>query len=274
MGGSLAMRLRTAHLCRSVGALVRREDAAREATALGVVDWATTDPTRAFQDADIVIFSTPVRVLITQLTDYAPLFKPGTVITDMGSTKREIITGLAQLPPGLYPVGSHPMCGKETSGLGVAESTLYEGATWVISPLPQTPPGVISLIRELAASVGANPLILDAQRHDKAVAAISHVPYLLSVALVRAVESVARDDEAVWQVAASGFKDTSRLAASNATMMHDILLTNRDEVIAMLSRVQQQLDALTKAVNADDESQLEAILIAAGNQRRSLYPPV
>lgn len=271
MGGSLAMRLKADKTCQEVVALVRRDEAAHEAETMGVVDWATTDPERALTEADLVIFATPVRVLMWQLQQYRPFFKPKAIVTDLGSTKRNIMTVLAQLGPDIYPIGSHPMCGKEVAGLFAAEPALYDGATWVISPLAETPPHVIRLIDTLAQSVGAVPLIIDPAQHDQLVAAISHVPYLLSAALVLAAQEVATEDERVWQVAASGFKDTSRLAASNVEMMMDILLTNQNAVNDMIERLQNQLDGLTTAITAGDEAQLRLMLEQARTQRRLLY---
>jgi len=272
MGGSLAMRLKTDRRCKRIVALLRREEAVQEAQALGVVDWATTDASAALKEADIVILATPVRVLMEQLQHYRPFFKPGAVVTDLGSTKREITHVLAQLAPQVYPVGSHPMCGKEVAGLAVAEPSLYNQATWVISPLPDTPASIIAVIDELARSVGAKPLLLPPDRHDYLVAAISHLPYLLSSALVLAAQSVAETDEQVWQVAASGFKDTSRLAASNVAMMMDILLTNQDAVGSMLDRFRGQLDALAEAIATGDETTLQRLLEQARDQRKTLYP--
>lgn len=271
MAGSLALRLKADGTCRRLVALVRRERAALEAMQQGVVDWATTDPAAALAEADLVIFATPVRVLQQQLLAYAPHFKPGAVITDMGSTKRVISEALATLPPEVRPVGSHPMCGKEISGLAAADPTLYEGATWVISPLERSPAAAVALIQHLALSVGAVPLEIDAARHDQLVAAISHMPYLLSAALVLAAQDVAAEDDLVWRVAASGFRDTSRIAASQVDMMLDILLTNRDAVGTMVHNLRQQLDALAADLAAGNEAELRARLDQARRQRKALY---
>jgi prephenate dehydrogenase len=271
MAGSLALRLKQDQICRRVTALVRREEAAREALALGAVDWAGLDPAEALAEADIVIFATPVRVLLRQIQDYRPFYKPGAVITDLGSTKRAVMAVLADLPATVYPIGSHPMCGKEIAGLSAADASLYNGATWVVSPLAETPESVIRLIETLAMAVGARPLALDPARHDLLVAAISHLPYLLSSALVLAAQTVADEDERVWQVAASGFKDTSRLAASDVNMMMDILLTNSDAVVEMVDRLRGQLDQLSQALAEGDEEQLRRLLGDARNRRRSLY---
>ncbi len=273
MGGSLALRLKAKRVCRRVVALVRREAAAAEAQRQGAVDVATTNPTLALADADIVVFSTPVRVLVQQLHNYASLLKPGAIVTDLGSTKRTIMQALDNLPPHVHPVGSHPMCGKETSGLAAADTDLYEGATWVVSPLPRTPQPALDMIEHLARAVGAVPLRLDSQQHDRLVAAISHLPYLLAVGLMLTAQTVATQDDLVWRVAASGFKDTSRLAASNVNMMLDILMTNSDAVLEMVEQVQQQLNTISQAMAAGNEETLRALLEQAKTQRSTLYLP-
>jgi prephenate dehydrogenase len=271
MGGSLAMALKERNLCREVVALVRRDEAAREAKQAGVVDKATTDPATALRKADLIIFSTPVRVIVRQLETFAPHYKPGAVITDMGSTKQEIVHAMAALPNGIHPLGSHPMCGKEQAGLGAAEATLFAGAPWILTPLERTPSPATRLVQDLAEAIGARPQLLGAERHDKLVAAISHLPYTLAVALVLSAQSVAEDDPAVWEVAASGFRDTSRIAASDVTMMLDILLTNREAVRQMLTVAQAQLDQFAQNLNTDNEAKLRALMERAAQQRKTLY---
>jgi prephenate dehydrogenase len=271
MGGSLALALKQWNICREVIALVRRTEAAQEAEATGVVNYATTDPAQALPEADLVIFSTPVRAIIRQMGEWVSLYKPGAVITDMGSTKQEIVRAMATLPPGVHPVGSHPMCGKEQTGLDAAEATLFEGAPWIVTPLERTPAAATRLIFDLAEAVGAKPRLLAADRHDKLVAAISHLPHVLSTTLVLTAQSVAAADPAVWEVAASGFRDTSRVAASDVTMMLDILLTNRPAISQMLDLAQSQLAQLAEALAAADEETLRTLLERASQQRKSLY---
>lgn len=271
MAGSMALRLKADGLCRRVVALVRREDAAQTAMAQGAVDFASTNPAEALGQADLVIFATPVRVLLKQMQNYAPFFKDGAIITDMGSTKQSIITVMETLPQTVYPIGSHPMCGKEVGGLAAADPQLYEGATWVLTPLDRTPASVTKFVAEVAQVIGAKPLQLAAQHHDYLVSAISHTPYVLSSALVLAAKEIADDDPLVWQVAASGFRDTSRIAASQVDMMLDILLTNQDAVAKMLDGLQSQLDILAQAIAEGDESTLRQLLETARDQRRALY---
>ncbi len=269
MGGSLAMGLKQKNICREVVALVRRDEAVK--SAAGVTDFATTDPAEALPQADLVIFSTPVRAIVQQLGQWANLYKPGAIITDMGSTKQEIIQAMAGLPPEVQPVGSHPMCGKEQAGLEAAEAGLFEGAPWIITPLERTSPAAISLITELAQTIGARPRRLTADRHDRLVATISHLPYTLAAALVLTAQNAAHDDPAVWEVAASGFRDTSRLAASDVTMMLDILLTNRAAVGQMIAQTQAQLAQLAETLIAGDEAALRKMLEQAAAQRQGLY---
>jgi prephenate dehydrogenase len=271
MGGSFGLALKAKQVCRRVVGLVRRPEAATQAMQMGVVDYATLDPAEAFQTADLIIFSTPIRTILWQMKEYAPYYKPGTIITDMGSTKQQIISVMAQLPEAVQPVGSHPMCGKEVAGIEAAEADLYRGAPWVVTPLPRTRSETVALVQEMAAAIGANPLRLEPDQHDKLVATISHLPYVLSASLVLAAQTVADNDPAVWQVAAGGFRDTSRVAASDETMMLDILLTNREPVRQLLELARGQIDMFSQAITAGDEATLRKIMSQAANQRRTLY---
>ena len=137
--------------------------------------------------------------------------------------------------------------------------------------MERTPPEVTSLIKLLAESIGSKTRLLAADRHDRLVAAISHLPYTLAATLVLVAQSIAEDDPAVWEVAATGFKDTSRVAASDVTMMLDILLTNKVEVGKMLNLAQQQLDQFATALDNNDQEKLRSIMERAAKQRKLLY---
>jgi len=175
------------------------------------------------------------------------------------------------LPPHLQAVGGHPMCGKEASGLEVAEVGLYEGETFVLTPLQRTNSESLTLAQELVETVGARSVLMDAERHDRLVAAVSHLPYLLSVSLVATAEEVAAEDELAWELAASGFRDTSRLAASDVTMMLDILLTNRQAVGETLSRFAHQLSAIAHLLEADDEERLRRSMEQVRERRERMF---
>ena len=163
------------------------------------------------------------------------------------------------------------MCGKETSGLAVADQALYRDQTYVLSPLPRTAERTVAIMEALVRAVGARPLLLDPERHDRLVAAISHLPYALAVALVNAAEAMADGDDLAWRLAASGFRDTSRVAAGDLTMMGDILTTNRDHVLAGLHRAQEQLAALARCLEEDDAEGMQALMRSARRRRLEVY---
>lgn len=255
MGGSLGLALRERRPGIHVTGIVRRAEQAEDCVALGASHAATLDMAAGVADADLVVLSTPVRTLIAQIPEVARHMRPGAVLTDMGSTKAAVMRAMAQVPWPIQPVGGHPMCGKEVAGLEAADATLYEGATWPLTPLERTDPAATAGVKALVGAVGGRPVMLEADRHDRLVAAISHLPYLLAVALVEVADEVADEDELVWSLAASGFRDTSRLAASDLSMMLDILATNRRYVAAMATRLHRQLGRLVVALEAGDAAE-------------------
>jgi prephenate dehydrogenase len=266
MGGSLALALR-GQCAELIGADVN-EVALLAAVERGVVDRAAAFPMR---DCDLLVLAAPVRVILAQLAELAQWPGPARPITvlDLGSTKAQIAAAMSALPAGYHPLGGHPMCGKETSGLDQAEGRLFRGRVFVLSPLERTPPGALRLAQALVEAVGALPCHLEAERHDRLAARVSHLPYAAAAALVRAAETL--PDEHVWTLAASGFRDTSRLAASEVSMMLDTLLTNRPAVLDSLRRYRAELDDLARLLEAGDEPALRAWLTAARERRRGLF---
>jgi len=267
----LGLALKARGVCRKVVGLVRRSEAILEAEGMGVVDLATIDPDIALLAADIIVFATPARTIIRQIDDLAPFYKPNAIITDMGSTKQEIVQAMERLPDGIQPVGSHPMCGKEQAGMAVAEANLFEGAPWILTPLKRTNPAATDIIQEMAEAIGAKTRTLAPDRHDKLVATISHLPYLIASTLVLTAENIAKDDPTVWDVAASGFRDTTRVAASEVTMMVDILLTNQEAVGDLLALTRSQIDHFAQALATRDEVTLRTLLEQAATRRKLLY---
>lgn len=257
MGGSLAGALKRRSACREVWGVARRGETIEEAMRRGFIDVGTCDLAEGVAQAGLIVLATPVRTILELIPQMGSLAPAGCVLMDLGSTKVRIVEAMEALPPHLQAVGGHPMCGKEASGLEVAEADLYQGATFVLTPLQRTSSESLTLAQELAEAVGARSLVMDAKRHDRLVAAVSHLPYLLSVSLVAAAEEVAAEDELIWELAAGGFRDTSRLAASDVTMMLDILLTNRQAVGEMLSRFARQLNTITRLLEAENEQTLK-----------------
>ncbi len=269
MGGSLALALRAAGQRGEIIGIARRLENVRTALALGAIDHGSTDLAET-ASADIVILATPVRVILRHIVEVAPLLKPGALLIDLGSTKGAICHALAAVPEHIAVVGGHPMCGKETSGLEVADATLYHDKTFVLCPLPRTGHSALATALALVHALGARSLLLDPVQHDELVAAVSHVPYLLSTALVTAAAAV--PDTQTWRVAASGFRDTTRLAGSDPGMMLDIVLTNQAAVLNALDRVRACLDTWAGWVAGGNEAALHAAFATAQQLRRDQLP--
>jgi len=265
MGGSLALALREAHWAERLIGVDRDAAMLAAAEAAGAIDIGTTDLAAGVEAADVVLLATPVRTILRLLPEVGRYARPGTLIMDLGSTKQQICRVMTGLPDGLEPVGGHPMCGKEVAGFAAAEATLFHQRPFVLCPVSRTAPAALELARSLALAVGARPIVLDPAIHDRAVGAISHLPYALAVTLMSIVN--AGRTPAAWSLAAGGFRDTSRVAGSDVDMMLDILLTNREAVLEWLDAFAVPLAELRTELDRADEAALRDRLTAARANR-------
>ena len=256
MGGSLALALR-GRVAR-LTAIERQADIRQLALRAGIVTDAVESLTPAPPPVDLLVLATPVRAIVDTLHRLPDLYPDGCAIIDLGSTKREVVAAMDALPPRFAALGGHPMCGKETSGLAAATADLCRDQAFLLCPSQRTTPTVETLALALIDVLGARPLWIDAADHDDAVAAVSHLPALLSAALMRVAAG-----ERLWPLGASGFRDTSRLAGSDPRMMLDILLTNRAAVLEALRAYESELATVHLALEAGDEVALAEWLAAA-----------
>lgn len=270
MGGSLAMALRTQNVCRKIIGVTRDPETRQAALACGCVD-VTGVELSLIAEADVVILATPVRTILAQLPQVGITAHEGALVMDFGSTKSDIVRAMQDLPAHLRPIGAHPMCGKETGGFGSADANLYRNAMFVLTPLERTSSPSLALARSLATAIGARPIVLDAARHDRIVAAISHLPFVLAASLMAIVQELADADELIHTLAASGFRDTSRLAASDTTMMLDILMTNRENIAGDVRACAGYLYALADSIETADEPALRTRLSGAALSRQRLF---
>jgi prephenate dehydrogenase len=164
------------------------------------------------------------------------------------------------------------MCGKETSGIEAAEPDIYEGATFILTPLPRTSKGALALGRELVEAAGSRPLVLSAERQDFLVGTVSHLPYLMACALVATADATTSADPAAWRIVAGGYRDTTRVAGSDVTMMTDILLTNRDEVLKAVDVFQEKIRHLTRLIESGNEEEIREALRGIRQERLRMYP--
>ena len=236
----------------------RNAERARGAERRGAIDTRERNAAVAADGASLVVLSTPILAMREAMAEIAGALAPGAVVTDTGSTKAEVMRWAGELlPASVHFVGGHPMAGKTEVGPGHADPRLFEGARWVVTPARTASASAVETVAGFAAGLGAKPMYMDPEEHDAYAAAISHLPLLAASALFR----LARDSEA-WpelsMLAASGFRDTTRLAGTDEQMAHDIALTNREQVVHWLQRYRGMLYDLEDRLR--DERGAEALL--------------
>ncbi len=252
MGGSLALALQGR--CLGVDGVDQDTAAVEQALEMGAIQRGSADPVQILPQAGLVILATPVLSIIDYLGRLPELHPGAPVVMDLGSTKVEIMAAMERLPLRFEPVGGHPMCGKEKLSIANAEAGLFRGAAFVISCLPRTTTRALLLAQELAQEIGARPLYLEPEVHDRWTAATSHFPYLVSTALAGSTPLE------VEPLVASGFRSTARLAGTAPRMMVDILLTNRQNLLARIHHFQGILGEMEKSLETNDIPGLQQLL--------------
>jgi len=270
IGGSLGMALCARGLAGEVVGVGSRVENLRLAVELGAVHRFTESPAEGVAGADLVIIATPVCATIPVLREIMPTLSPGAVVTDVGSTKADIVRQAeGTLPPGISFVGGHPMAGSEQAGVRGADPYLFENAFYVITPTANTPPRALEAVKKLAAGAGAKVVEMEPDRHDLAVAAVSHLPHLLAATLVNTVVRMP-ESEGVLPLAAGGFRDTTRIAAGNPVMWRDIFMANRDQVLDMIRRFKVELDFFESVIHQGNKEAIQDKLECAREVRSGL----
>ena len=244
-----------------------------QAAALGVIDTAAESISDAAAGADLVVIAVPVRAIGPVLHDVALALDPAAVVTDVGSTKEEVVRVARQELRALFPrfVPGHPIAGREASGVEAATPDLFKGARVVLSPQPETAPEAVDLVRACWEAAGGRVALVDAARHDRIFAAVSHLPHLLSFALVS--ELASRPDGAeLFGFAAGGFRDFTRIAASSPEMWRDIALQNRAALLEELDRYGARLAVFRELVEKSDGPGLQRLMAEARASRQALGP--
>lgn len=265
LGGSIGLGLRAcASPCKIVGYGYRRETL-EQAQAFGAIDRWSLDLGEAVADADLVILCTPVGLFETMLKQLAPVLKPGTLVTDVGSTKRSVVRLAQDLLPDANPfVGSHPMAGSEKRGVEYARADLFHNALCILTPTAGSPRSIVTGLEVFWKSLGMRIIRLSPEEHDAAVADISHLPHLLAAALV------SMQSRSAMPLAGNGFIDTTRIASGDARLWRDILLDNRDNVLTSLTRLQNEIATLKKLITPTKGEALTAWLASAARRRDDL----
>lgn len=266
MGGSLALALRDR--AGTITGVDMNSNACDYARQCGIVDNATNDLRAGVAEADTVILAAPVRIIIEILHNrIGSYLRSNTLLLDIGSTKHDICDAMGRLPIGIGAIGGHPMTGKEVSGIQASDAALYQNRPFVLCTTRRTTPAARVRALALVEAIGAEPIEMEADRHDRIVAGISHLPYMLSASLVATIAREAGKDEAFWQLAAGGFRDTSRLAASDIKMMGDILSTNTRAVATLLAMFRVRLAEMETMLISGEHDQLIEMLLPVREAR-------
>lgn len=259
LGGSVAKAARTLGLADEIVAVGRDRGRLEPARLDGVVDRVTTDLGEGVAGADFCLLATPVATLAALLPEVWRALPSDAVLTDVGSTKTAIVRAAERLA-GERPlafVGSHPMAGSEQAGYRVSRPDLFRGATVIITPTERTDSHAVKRVGEFWEALGGRLVTLDPVTHDRATAAISHLPHLVADALV---DAVVRMDPRFFEVAGRGFKDTTRIAASDARVWREIFQENRAGLTEALAAFRGALEELERLVATGDDAAVEAAL--------------
>lgn len=268
MGGSFALALKRAGLARRVIGYSKSPSTTERAKKLGIIDVAAESALLAVAGSDIVILAVPVAATEGTFKAIRHLVEPGVLFMDVGSTKRDVIDAarrvLRERVASFVP--AHPIAGKEASGIQHADAGLYSGRQVILTPLPQTDPALVQKATDVWSAIGSQVLMMTPENHDAAFAAISHLPHLLAFAYFSAVvkQPSGRD---FLSLAGPGFRDFTRIAASDPDMWRDILIANREELLKQSARFRHALDALELVIRSGNADALADLIRTASEGR-------
>lgn len=268
MGGSLARALQGK--VNSLTGVDSDRYALDHARGLGIFDRLCPDPADGLEPCDLAILATPVRAILDLLDRINQDLPTPRYLMDLGSTKETITARMQSLPDQVDPVGGHPLCGMETAGIQASDPEIFQGSVFVLTPLERTSDGCLRLAEELVTSVGATPMIMSADEHDRLAAITSHLPYLLTAALTGTAMKLERNDQRLADMVASGFIDTTRIAASDVEMISDVLLSNSSNIVQALRHFSENVQSLAGLVEKGSPDALHEHLRPIQRWRREL----
>jgi prephenate dehydrogenase len=268
IGGSIGLALRQGKKSRwEVVGYSRRQETAANALSLGAIERGETNLEDAVKQADLVIIATPVLAVKEILSQIAPYLLSGCIVTDTASTKVQVMKWAEEmLPPTVNFIGGHPMAGRETYGIQAAKVELFQRCTYCLTPSEKASPESIDTLIDMTKKLGAIPFFIDAQEHDNLVAGISHLPMLLSAALVSLTTKNASWSK-MSKLAASGYYDLTRLASGNPEVNSHICLSNQEAIVGWIDKFSQELERYRQLV-AKGDKRLEQVLTEANKARQ------
>ena len=258
IASSMAHAMKAGGLAGHIAGHAKTAETRNTALEIGFCDSVHTTAAEAVRDADLVVLAVPVGAMGEIAAEIAPHLKPGATVTDVGSVKQAVIDAVApHMPPGVHFVPGHPLAGTEYSGPRSGFATLFQNRWWLLTPLAQADMGAVAKLRALLEGMGAHVDEMDAPHHDLVLAVVSHTPHLIAYTMVGVADDLARVTESeVIRYSASGFRDFTRIAASDPTMWRDVFLTNKDATLEILGRFTEELFALQRAIRLGDGQHL------------------
>jgi cyclohexadieny/prephenate dehydrogenase len=272
IGSSLARVIRRENLARRISISTRRAETLERARELELGDSYSVDAAEAVADADLVIVSVPVGSSGAVAENIAPALKPGAIVTDVGSTKRSVIAQMEPALPGnVHFIPGHPLAGTEKSGPDAGFADLFENRWCIFTPLPGTDPTALEKLSEFWRRCGSNVDTMDPAHHDMVLAIVSHLPHIIAYNIVGTADDLQTVTKSeVIKYSASGFRDFTRLAASDPTMWRDVCLHNKDAILEMLARFSEDLASLQRAIRWGDGEKLFDLFTRTRAIRRSI----
>ena len=272
IGSSLARVMIRDQLAGTISACARRKETIDAVKRLKLADSVTDDPAIAVKDADLVVLAVPLSANAEIGKRIAPALKPGAIVTDVGSVKQAVIRDLKPvLPKGVHLVPGHPVAGTEFSGPEAGFAELFKDRWCVLTPIPGGDSGAVEKVKKLWEQAGMKVVAMDAEHHDKVLAITSHLPHLIAYTIVgtaSGLEESLRSE--VIKFSAGGFRDFTRIAASDPIMWRDVFLNNREAVLEMLQRFSEDLTALQRAIRHGEGKKLEEVFTRTRAIRKSI----
>ncbi|KQQ54329.1 prephenate dehydrogenase [Rhizobium sp. Leaf311] len=272
IGSSIARDIKDAGLARDVVISTRSPETLKRAEELELGTAYTISAAEAVRDADLVIISVPVGASGSVAEQIAPNLKPGAIVTDVGSTKASVIAQMApHMPDSVHFIPGHPLAGTEKSGPDAGFSGLFRDRWCIFTPLAETDPDALARLKAFWEQLGSRIDEMDAEHHDKVLAIVSHLPHIIAYNIVGTADDLGTVTESeVIKYSASGFRDFTRLAASDPTMWRDVCLHNKDAILEMLARFSEDLAYLQRAIRWGEGDKLFELFTRTRTIRRSI----
>jgi cyclohexadieny/prephenate dehydrogenase len=272
IGSSLSHAMRRGGLAGEIVGHARSPETRATALRIGLISKAYDTAAEAVKGADLVIFGVPVGACGAIAAEIGPYLAKGAILTDVGSVKGAIVRDcIAHVPDGVHFIPGHPIAGTEHSGPESGFATLFDNRWCILTPLPGADEAAVAKLRTFWEAVGSNVELMTAEHHDLVLGITSHVPHLIAFNIVNTAAHLGRvTDSEVIQFSAGGFRDFTRIAASDPTMWRDVFLNNRDAVLEMLGRFQEDLSELQRAIRYGDGDTLHRLFSEARQVRRGI----